>query len=891
MFESEVKAATTEALEEKVTQLKFHLDQLKYGVRAAGVTKDMESRWRTDWERQLKFINDELSRRTGSSGPSISPGPGAAASGEPGTYSAIEQLSDRLRTVPSEAKADPLNWRERMADTMTAGKNAFAKVVGRVRAISETMKEGIRGIRDINDTERAVGVLDRELQTSSGESANLGKVMKRTYKDANMRRAAALYIDAGGDIKQFQDALARGLPKGTRPEVRRAIETVANMSDEGKQLADFLREYYGIREGEAVASDIFKEGLDDYYTHIWKKEANMPEKLRAAITTGKVNTYWQFARQRKISTFLEGIMEGKTPVLDPAEVVPYYNFTLDRAIASRAFVKQLSAIDASDGRPAVAATGTRQEIAGNKDMVLIRPQAKNSTYADYRSVDHPAMNRWKWAETTPDGKTVLYQGELQVHPEFYERLARFMERSRLTPGRTARATLRVGSEMKAAKFGLASTFHQIHVGAHAAFHWANPFKVSNRPWVAEDGLINFRHPFVQEAIEKGHLKIAPEPWELNVMSEGILNHGSLIHKVPFIGPWSRVYSEWLFTNYIPKLKLATYEAALPRNRRWFAGKLTDEQIQARVGDAVNNAYGELNRLFLGKYGRDPRFQRALQMAFLAPDFGEARLRFVSKALTKAGAEERLALATMFTTLYTTARIGNYLSHGNPEWDWKKAFSVKVGDHWFSIRSVIGDVDHALADFVQFATVRLSPLSRTLLEGLSKRDARGQKRLPSEQVGDFMRQFIPISLQGVAEPERAMWESFSSAMGLSARRENSEQEVRLMVRDWMKKSKDPAVQNKLARIEKETFAPSEYGPLRSKLRLHDMQGAQEEYRKLRRIKTPQMIDTAMRPTRPLAGSYKMELEFRRSLKPSERSIYNRAKRDREQQYERFLQLPR
>src|SRR5207247_2649398 len=129
--------------------------------------------------------------------------------------------------------------------------------------------------------------------------------------------------------------------------------------------------------------------------------------------------------------------------------------------------------------------------------------------------------------------------------------------------------------------------------------------------------------------------------------------------VPLIGPLSRAYSEWLFTDYIPRLKLATFENALERNRKAYAGKLAEDEIAARAGDAVNNAYGELNRLFLGKVGRDPRFQRLLQGALLAPDFGEARLRFVGKAFTRYGHEERLALATMFTTLYVGARLANW----------------------------------------------------------------------------------------------------------------------------------------------------------------------------------------------------------------------------------------
>lgn len=820
--------------------------------------------------------------------PPISIGPGAAAAGEPGKYSAIEQLSDQLRTVPSSAKADPLPWRERMADKLTAGKSALAKVVGRMRAISESVKDAASGMRDINDLERTVGVFDRDTQSSIIESSNLSKVMARTYKNETMRRAAALFIDAGGDQAQLRAALAQ-LPASMPRWLRKAVETAAELPDDAKPLVDFLRQFYGVREGEAIAHDVFAEGLPDYYTHIWKREPNMPDKLRMALTTGNVNTYWQFARQRKLSTFLEGIVKGKVPELDPAKVIPFYNYTLDRAIASRALIRQLADLKASDGRDVLAPAGSASKVArgSESEATFIKPRAYQG---DYRSIDHPALRKWKWAAKDENGNPVFYQADLRVHPEAYERLARMMERSRLTPTPKMKAALRIGSELKAAKFGLASTFHQIHVGMHAAFHWTNPFRVSNKPWINSDKTINASHPLVQDAIQFGHVKLAGEPWEILNMSEGILGSGALIHKIPIVGPWSRVYSEWLFKSYIPKLKLAIYENALERNLKAYEGKFTPEQIKARVGDAVNNAVGELNRLFLGKYGRDPQFQRLLRLAFLAPDFGEARLRFVGKAFTKGGMEERLALGTMFVTLYTAARIGNYLATGDPRWnDWKHLFAIKTKDKYFSMRSVLGDLDHAYDDFRNFAVVRLSPFTRTAQEVIWGKDERGRKRTGSEIVGDVLNQAVPIALQGLTSADRDFLDDFRTAMGLTTRRDNPEMDIHELARTWQAASKDPKVQAQYQRAIRATPLPSEYAKLRSALRKNDRASALKEYRKLRTIKTRTQVLQALQPAKPVTGSWPNERLFVQSLTPRQRQTYRRAMQERRQMYQRFFGL--
>lgn len=820
-------------------------------------------------------------------------GPGAQTPGEP-AYSAISQLSDRLKETPKVGLKESIPLKEKVADAWSEGKSTVDKSIGKMRAVTESLKETAKGVRTISELDRRVAEFDRAVQTSSGKSKDAGKAIERQMPNKAMRDAVGLWIDAGGDERLIANALANA-PEGTKPSVLRAMKMATSLPSEAKQFAQDLKSFFSLREQDATQGELFERGLEDYYTHIWEKESNMPDDLRAAITNGKLSTYFQFARQRKIPQLLDGIVKGKTPILDPAKVIPFYNYAMDRSLASRKFIRDASETVEADGRPTLSPSGRSVPVqkGDTPDALIIKPKAKSEQNADYRQIDHPALRKWKWAGTAESGEPILYQSDLLVHPDAYNRLANMLDRGRLTPTRLGRALLQASTEVKGFKLGLLSAFHVVHVGTHAMWHWTNPFKALQ---LGKD--IEWDSPRVQFAIQKGHLKLAPDPAELKVLSEGLMS-GGLIHKIPLIGPVSRVWSEWTFGDFIPKLKIATFENAMKRNMDHYAkdiqaGNITPEQVASRVGDSVNNAFGELNHLFLGKFGRDPRFQRLLRGIFLAPDFGEARLRFVEKAFTKYGFEERLALLTMFTTMYVGARVANWVSHGDPEMDWKKAFSVKAGEHWYSMRSVIGDLDRAAADFGRFMYVRLNPLySRTAADFLFGRDISGRKLTTGEKFGNIAKQLVPIQLGGLTRDDQKLWESFVTAMGVSTQRDRPEQDVHRFVSDWMKNNPDPKIQEKFARRESETFARSKYFPLRYALENEDYEKAKKEFSELSKTHNTAQITKAMQPEMKAVGGLNVG-EFNRflkSLNPEQRKLYDQSIANRKVLYSRYLKLIR
>jgi hypothetical protein len=138
---------------------------------------------------------------------------------------------------------------------------------------------------------------------------------------------------------------------------------------------------------------------------------------------------------------------------------------------------------------------------------------------------------------------------------------------------------------------------------------------------------------------------------------------------------------------------------LDRNRERYAGKYTEDQIAELSAKQANAAYGELNYRAMG---RNKTMQDVFRLAGLAPDFLEARGRFVAQALRPEGAEQRAALIRLTATLYGTARIMNMaLNNGNPRLD--KPFSVTYKDKDFFLRSVPGDIATSSAIRVLFFT--------------------------------------------------------------------------------------------------------------------------------------------------------------------------------------------
>jgi hypothetical protein len=250
---------------------------------------------------------------------------------------------------------------------------------------------------------------------------------------------------------------------------------------------------------------------------------------------------------------------------------------------------------------------------------------------------------------------------------------------------------------------------------------------------------------------------------MEAFSEGATS-GSLVQKIPGLGQVAQAYNQYLFHDFIPRMKMTMATHAFERNLKRYSGKMSRDRIASLTADQANAAFGELN---YRKMGRNPTFQDFLRMTLLAPDFLEARGRFVGQALKPFGREQSRALITGAVALYVMARIVNQNVSGDPHWD--KPFSVVVKGKEYRLRTVQGDIEHLVRDPQNFAWVRLNPTTtKPLMTGLFGRDEYGRPISVKDIAQDTATGAIPISLQKrIRNPlDFSLLDSMLQAVGVS-----------------------------------------------------------------------------------------------------------------------------
>ena len=300
---------------------------------------------------------------------------------------------------------------------------------------------------------------------------------------------------------------------------------------------------------------------------------------------------------------------------------------------------------------------------------IIRPRIKPSEAFDYQTVNHPALLRWKWVGTDDvSGNTLLQEGDLAVHPEAYQHLKNILSTSALRQNAVGRAALKVSSTLKQTLLSL-SPFHQVQEGVHATLHAVDPVRIM------APRALDLKNPIQSQLIDHG--LIVADFDGMSVFQEGVAA-GGLISKVPVVGQIEAKYRDYLFKDYIPRLKMEMATEAAKRNFQRYkgqvkSGKITRDQIFELTANQANAAFGELNYKMLG---RNPTVQDLLRLSVLAPDFLEARIRFTGQALKPYGREQATApLLRGAVGMYVSARIINQLLDDDPHWD--RPFSVVI----------------------------------------------------------------------------------------------------------------------------------------------------------------------------------------------------------------------
>lgn len=709
---------------------------------------------------------------------------GALAEGEPQKPS-LAGLTDSLKTLAESSTESKPSEAFNLGQKYAALKDSVSSAAEGLKAAGQYLKLRLEGKPVVTDFKRALGERHLDLSESVQNARKFVETSEKAVPDKLTQEAISNWIDTGGD-----NALLRQAEAETKARYQKGYEAARNLTPEQKTVAENVKNYFESRLQDAQDAGILEAGIEDYIHRIYEKDSPWKQgviaELRSGVFTGKPD----FAKQRAFQYDFEAEKSGYKPIKSFIKRITAYDLSLNKAIADRKLVKSMMDIKMKDGRPMIDVGGVGIEVPkeGVTEATLIKPSFKledtetpANNRADYKAYDYPALRKWKWVAKDANGNPIFVQGDVLIHPDAIKDVKSLFERSAIRQNPVGRAALNIGSAVKQTMLDI-SGFHPVQITVHGWEHRTDvPFSKTFSKVMGRDAKeIDFQDPDTRGLIKGGLVVGDTRGYEL--FSEG-LTGSSLTRHIPGLGPKLQAYNEWLFNDYIPRLKVATGLHALERNRQRFKN-LSEEELYHLTANQMNAAFGELNYEMLG---RSKTTQDVLRLALLAPDFLEARGRFAAQSVTKYGKEQFQALALGAATLYITARIINKLLDGEYHFESKNAFSVVYNKHAYSLRTVQGDLLHLATDPGKFTYNRLNPLyGRTGFEFLTGRDYFGRKRDYPEQAKDLASTVVPISLRGVVNPkEQKLWESFINAFGVTERRNTSNETINTLVEKFKK----------------------------------------------------------------------------------------------------------
>jgi len=611
---------------------------------------------------------------------------------------------------------------------------------------------------DWTDYKQALGDWSLAKQINDKALMDFTKLAEKKIPLRSRRNAIVNYIEADGDVETLKKR-----ENDSKVAFKQGYKDAQTLTPDEIKIANSIKEYFDDMLKMGYDAGILKSQVENYVTHFGvRPDDPKVTKVIGGFDNGKLNTNFKYARGRIFKTFFDLEQAGFRADKDFKDIIPAYSKGFARTLYSRAFIKNLTEGKAADGRPVIANAGmgslTKDENIAK--AALVNPYTKPEEVSDYKYVNHPAFRDWYWATKTPDGTNVFAKGELVVHPDYATRLSNILGKSDLMKSVPLRAISKGVNVTKQTIFMLSPFFHYIQEGFHAIGHTVNPI------W----GLKEFNPEDVtHQKLIKGGLQLYDFQAKSN-FAEGLASL-NIASKIPIIKDTILPLQEYLFNEYIPKLKLTTAEHMLDRNLKRYQKKYSQDQIYALSANQSNAAYGNLNYDLIG---RNPTMQHIFRTMALAPDFLEARTKFVGQALTPKGAEQRRALIILGGTLFVASRLLNKLFDDDYHFD--KPFSFVYKKNEYTMRSVPEDMWELFNDPRRFTYNRLSPLFRSVgVEGLTRRDYQGIPESTTDWLKSIVTSPMPTQITkmfpegwGKNQSDNRLWDNFINTIGVRER---------------------------------------------------------------------------------------------------------------------------
>lgn len=843
-----------------------------------------------------------------------------AAKLDPSVFKNASEKRAALKREKAKANAIADDWTSATREPNEVAPEATASLVEQPPTTEAHAGLPLPKFKDtkMSPLDRATTQHSAKLQKSFDEARRAQKEIVKAVPDANKRAAISIWMEADGDLTTLAgwEASARG------NAFKQAAKDAQLLSPEEIAIARKAKSAFDTLHTRGTTYDVLKNHRDNYVPHVWDVK---PPESRSVFSGRSLQQRFKFAKARTFNTFAEGDAAGFTPkTLEINKLLPAYLHEMNKVIADRQFVKDMAGKYAKDGRPLIIPRGIVKEVtepSGDKTYLVLADARNTAKDAAGTEIDQsgyqvmpnqPALHAWKWRAKDEAGNPIFMESDLALHPEAFKRIRAMLGSSRIRqwysdttgggsdiPKAVIKALDKGQSIMKREMFGLLAPFHQVQEGTHAVGHLVNPFGGIPK--------VNMSNPAMMDAANHG-LMILPDRTTTNAYMEGVGAKSSWVSQaIRNGGPVGRRvsdiidgYQDYLFHQYIPGLKFKTYEAMLGRNMKLYAdelrsGAMTPADVKMTTAQQANAAYGHLNYALID---RSPTVQHFIQLGALAPDFLEARGKFVAQAIkglsSKTGHEQFKAIAILAAAQAGAAYTIAQLTGG--KWDGKHPFEVVYGNRRYSMRSVPEDILNAIQGPRQFAFSRINPLTvKTPWQLLSGLNYRGEHVGPIDTLTEAAAGYIPITarnlpgIRSLTETSRknpvSPLQSLAGSIGLRISRYSPISETYGLAKDWQKAQGMPQ--------DTGSYPISKYQQLRYALEDGDMEKAQQEYAKLRATMTPEKLALGFREsvTHPFTDNKANDENFAKSLSGNDKLTYQQAVKTRENILKSFDRLPK
>ena len=823
-------------------------------------------------------------------GPGAQTGAGATIASDTGESNMppLAKLATAVQHFPEQKGG---GFKEKMRQWLDSvgipAKEQFFSKLNSLRAIPDWIKSKATTLPSVNDLDRRVGQWNGAEWENSQAAREFNTQIKAKFKDRSKLRALSNWINAAGDKELL--ALQAQLAKDT--VTRKTYEDALKFGPEEEKLAAAVRHYHDEMLDRGQREGVLEEGLDNYLHRYYRDTDPVLEKKLAALRYMQFSKDFAGFKKRYYDSDFEAEQAGLKPEKDAAKRILAYDYGFNRALIAREFVRKSFDTEkavAKDGRPEldIAGSGTRIEGDG-KGVTLIRPKTRLDTgdpkdyRGDYVQFDHPAFKKWKFATTDSGGKPVLVQGDILVHPDFAKKYQALFEKSWWGKGPVRLGLMAVSNFTKQTM--LQGPFHLFQITTGGIEH-----RIFSKS-LGGQGLmdLNPSDPAQKRMAEAGLFAEQGSPY----MTDGV-SGGGLLDKIPIAGEYLQNSKDWLFNDYIPRWKMTLALTAEARNMERYkkdiqAGKITPEQVTRMSARQAAAVFGGQNQRAIF---RSRSTQDTLRALFLAPDFGEERLRQVIQVTGKYGHEQRAALLAGGLGMMVLAKSIEKALTGSM--NLSRPFTVTYNGKEYGMRNPASDIAHFVTDPIGYVRNRLNPIyTRPLLELANGRDQFGRKRTFGQQLTDEVKQVVPLPARGLVEKNQTILESLLNSTGITEHRKTAFGDEMQKINKW-KESKGYTQPGEFV------YDPDKdpYHSLTSQLSAGSDVSAQKELNGLvagksdvQRQKIYAHYKRSLATAPHLTGSKAHESEYVKGLSSSEKKAYDDAIAERKAMWQRFQKV--